>query len=442
VSIGPPPSWGGFPDQNQNGRQPEQSFFLLSEIEERPWDWIEQPFLLDSTFHLLVGKKAAGKGLWLVHTAARVTRGELGRKTGVLWLAMSEDSYAVDLVPRMRAAGGELSQVVGMTGLIRLPEQQQILADRITSEIGLVVIDPLVGAMNGGLSSSSESDVRPMLQGLNRLADEQEAMVIGIRHISIKANQGEALANVLGSTAWVDVPRMVLGVFRDDEHHDMRHLFVLAGNRTSPEPVGAMFHVGGVLLDGHKQPTPKAEILGASMKDPDELLTAKGPRTDTGEAEKLLLQTLLDAPGRQMLSDLLDTYVATQTGVAVKTIQNLRWRIGSKGSGLIKSFRPPGDTTAPWTVMLTEAGRLIAEGQSVDDFATTPSPPTSSTSLLSQNSGKLGSWAVEQDPSDPSDPSTSLQIPPDPSDPSDPEQPPLLPPNAPEWEKRFWDGKE
>jgi len=294
-----------------------------------------------------------------------------------------------------------------------------------------VVIDPLIGAMDGSLSSSSESDVRPMLQGLNRLADEQAVMVIGIRHFSIKAGQNAAIASVLGSTAWVDVPRMVLGVFADDEAYDMRHLFVLAGNRTPTEPTGVMFHVGDVLLDGHRQPTPKAEILGTSMKDPDELLAARGPRDDptrTDEAKHILLEMLLAQPTYSMPCDYLDTLVAEKTGLAVQTLRNLRSKIGSKGTGLIRVWRErPDDKNAPWWVGLTEAGRVIAEGHDLSSpymLSASTKPVVTGSAVSDSQTRSLRS-------------STSLG-----SDTSDTSDTPQLPLGAPEWEKRWHDERE
>jgi len=429
---GPPPTWGGLPDQNGNHRLPDLSWSMASEITERPIHWIDKPFLLDSTFHLLCGKKAVGKGLWLVNTVARMTRGELGEKTGVLWLSMSEDSYAVDLVPRLRAANAELSEVACLTnGHIRLPEQSELLAERIQPHIGLVVIDPLAGTL-GAASANNDWEIRPMLQGLNQLADERQVIVVGIRHFSIKAGNGnEAIASVLGSTAWVDVPRMVLGVFRDDQEPDMRHLFVLAGNRTTPEPTGVVFHVGGIEMSGHEEPVPKASILGVSLKDPNELLSARGPRDDatkTEAAKSVILHILHEQPTQQMLCDVLDTLVAEETGLAVKTLRNLRTNMGSKGSGLIRMWRErPDDKTTPYWVGLTESGKLIAEGHLLSSpymplVPVKPEVPGSEGTNLQM--GSLGSQG-------------SL-----PSVPLVPEALPQLPPNAPEWEKRYWESRE
>lgn len=438
-----PPSWGGLPDQPGNGRLPDLIWTLASEVQPRPIRWVEKPFLLDSTFHLLVGKKAAGKGLWLTHTAARISRGELGPKTGVLWLSMSEDSYAVDIVPRLIVANAELAEVCFLAnGLIRLPEQMQLLEERILPHIGLVVIDPLAGVMGSGLSSNNDTDIRPLLQGLNQMADRKQVMVVGIRHISIKAGGDEALASVLGSTAWVDVPRMVLGLFRDDVSTDLRHLFVLAGNRTPSEPTGAMFHVGGMPLDGHEEEVPTATLLGTSMKDPNELLSARGPNSSrTREAEDLVIKTLAEQPGEATYSDIIDTRLAQETGLAAQTIRNLRVKMGSKGTGLLRAWRErPDDKTSPWIVGLSESGRALARERGWMEDHSAPLIPSPSTPPLGLSDTQRESYSAGRDLIQESEteavsgtPGSAV------SKDLESQQVPL---DAPDWEKNFWQGKE
>ena len=52
-----------------------------------------------------------GKGTVLAKIASRVTRGELGPKRNVVWIG-SEDSAAIDLKPRILAAGGEPERIL------------------------------------------------------------------------------------------------------------------------------------------------------------------------------------------------------------------------------------------------------------------------------------------------------------------------------------------
>src|SRR5215475_12115912 len=66
----------------------------LSEIETRPIVFLDKPVWQEAAFHLLVGRKNSGKGTYLAGEAARVTRGELGERRNIMWIASGEDSYA------------------------------------------------------------------------------------------------------------------------------------------------------------------------------------------------------------------------------------------------------------------------------------------------------------------------------------------------------------
>src|SRR5262245_57303107 len=83
----------------------------LSEIEPRPIIFLDQPVWQEAAFHLLVGRKNSGKGTFLAGEAARVTRGELGERPKVIWIAAGEDSYAIDVRPRIEAAGGNVDNI-------------------------------------------------------------------------------------------------------------------------------------------------------------------------------------------------------------------------------------------------------------------------------------------------------------------------------------------
>src|SRR5262245_56946821 len=273
-----PRSWGGRGDEYTHPI-PEVRTILLSEVEERAIRWIDRPFLMAGTLHLLVGTKEVGKGLWLTAVAAAVTRGVYGPKTGVLWISL-EDDLAIDVRPRIRAAEGEPASILAVEGGIRLPEQIQTLDKLITDEVGLVVIDPVGGTLGGGRSSNNDYDVRPLMQELNFLAARRDVMVIASRHVTMKTSRYSegVLSAVLGSSDWLHVPRMVLALLADDVELDQRHLFVVTGNRVRRGMPGRILWIDAVTLDGHDEPVPRVVNLGTSLRDPNELLSAGGTR--------------------------------------------------------------------------------------------------------------------------------------------------------------------
>src|SRR5436190_2182821 len=70
----------------------EQIVRQLSLVEMLPIVFVDKPLFQANAFHLLVGKKNAGKGTFLSSVAARFTRGELGEARNVIWIAAGEDS--------------------------------------------------------------------------------------------------------------------------------------------------------------------------------------------------------------------------------------------------------------------------------------------------------------------------------------------------------------
>jgi len=124
----------------------------LSTVTPRNVDWHWRPFVQASAFHLLAGEGGAGKGSWLALMTAAMTLGKsefLDGPRNVIIVA-SEDSAAVDLVPRITAAGGDLSRVIMLTrrGGILLPRDIVYLEEKIKTErngaaTGAVIIDPV-----------------------------------------------------------------------------------------------------------------------------------------------------------------------------------------------------------------------------------------------------------------------------------------------------------
>jgi hypothetical protein len=219
--------------------------------------------------------------------------------------------------------------------------------------VGLYVIDPVANHI-GDSNSNSDGEVRHAIAPLNRLADELGCLLIGVRHPGKDRTRG-ALASILGSTAWVDTPRAVVFVAVDDEDELVRHIQVVAGNRSLNGSAQA-FRIEAVTVEGLAEPITRAVELGESSKSVDDLIANAAPgESKSGRARELILD-ILDAEGWQE-SDTLDARVARETGLAVKTIKNTRTSL--KDAGLIKVFPERDETKAikRWIVGRTEAPR-------------------------------------------------------------------------------------
>jgi AAA domain-containing protein len=348
---------------------PTLAWRRLSEIEMRSIVFLDRPLWQASAFHLVVGRKGVGKGTMLTDLASRVTRGELGAKRTVVWIA-SEDSAAIDIRPRLVAAEGDDDRVITLTDWLQLPRDIGALRSTLVEirDDGLVIIDP-VGNHITGKDSNSDTDIRDAIAPLNDLADVLETMLVGVRHLTEKECKSGALAAILGSSAWVQVPRAVIGIARDNEEAHVSHVQCLSGNRLPPETPGRRFQIEGVMLDGLENEVTRAVWTGESTKNVETLIgeTRKEP-SKSDAARNLILDALDDAPGRRIESDELDALVARETGLAAQTIRNLR--AGLKNEGLIRSVPDKDDagqvqrwlierTKAPWARASSVSGSPV-----------------------------------------------------------------------------------
>jgi hypothetical protein len=145
----------------------------------------------------------------------------------------------------------------------------------------------------------------------------------------------------------------VLAFAKDDEDEMTFHVQVVAGNRSGRTTAQA-YRIE--LRDiGLAEPVTYAVALGESRKDVDELLiTTRRPSKSTGARD--LIIDILEREGEQE-SDTLDARVAQETGLAAKTVRNLRSEL--KNEGLIRNvpIRDETGSAVRWKVVRTHAPR-------------------------------------------------------------------------------------
>jgi hypothetical protein len=326
----------------------------LAEIGMRSILWFERPIWQRSAFQLLAGAKGSGKGTYLASLAARVTLAGLN----VIFIS-TEDSAEIDLKPRLVAAGYVEERCFLIRQHVYLPDdvgRLRELAVGLEGGCGMLVIDPVANHI-GDTNSNSDAEVRNAIAPLNGLADELDCVLIGVRHPGKDRSRG-AVASILGSTAWIDTPRAVVMIARDDEDPAVRHIQVVAGNRSLNGSAHA-FRIEAVDVEGLTEPITLAVDIGESAKSVDDLLanghTEKTATSRSGHARELILD-ILDDEGEQE-SDALDARVAEETGLNARTVRNLRGELSS--AGLIKAVAIANDAGGVdhWQVVRTRAPR-------------------------------------------------------------------------------------
>ncbi len=355
-----PTGWGGRPDPNaspMNGR-----VLRLGEVAPIEPQFVERPLIQAATFHLLAARPETGKGVLCTRWIARCTNGDMyGKPKNALWLSSEEDP-ARDLRPRLDVAGADVERVIQIPNEFRLPRDIEWLRDyaaNVVGNVGLIVLDPLSNHI-GTANSNADEEVRLGLQPLAILAGQIDVPIIGARHVSTKEASSGFIAKILGSTAWVAVPRVVIGAAHDEE--GVVHVRVVKGNRVRRDEAGVQFTIDSAPYLNWRETVPVAVDQGESRADIDSLLKGGSGRESNSKSEeaRTAIVNILRAHGGQLESDALDAKVAEEAGVAARTVRNLRGELRDRG--WLRAYpEREGDKITRWMISLTNAAPYTSE---------------------------------------------------------------------------------
>jgi hypothetical protein len=197
----------------------------LSEIEIRRTNWIWRNYIPAGKLTLIAGEPGIGKSTIVGDVIAKITRGAVlptGERSGVTArciIASAEDSTDDTIGPRLISAGVDQSRVEFIKNIFTLPNDINLLKDRIVKfGARILVIDPLNAYIAGGVDSHNDHDVRRILSPLDELARETECAIILISHFN-KSSDRPMAHRVSGTVAYVAAARSVLIVSRlnDDQ---------------------------------------------------------------------------------------------------------------------------------------------------------------------------------------------------------------------------------
>jgi Bifunctional DNA primase/polymerase, N-terminal/AAA domain len=260
----------------------------LSTVEARDVDWLWNPFLPLGMLSMISGDPGSGKSYIAQNIAAEGSRGRLrdGRIVApfsTLYLTVENPEHEV-MRPRFDLLGGDPSRFYLLKGTSLTVDEEQMkgsvtLADvhilgMAIKETGarLVVVDPLQSFLGSGVDLHRSNETRPVLDGLGKLAEEQDCSILILRHLA-KTGGGKAIHRGLGSIDLTGAVRseMLAGALPDDP--DSRALIHIKSN------VGPLGRALGYAIDGEGrfswtgESTITAFDLLASPEGPDRKLT-------------------------------------------------------------------------------------------------------------------------------------------------------------------------
>lgn len=340
-----------------------------SDIEPEPvvWAWLDEGNgrIPAGAMTVAAGREGTGKSSFGIKMAADITCGILpgafeGHPRDVFYIAV-EDSWKQTIVPRLLAAGADLTRVWRVEAVdheygettLSLPQDNSLLeAEILDKKVALVVLDPLMSCIGKGIDTHREREVRQALDPLARMADKTGAVLLGIAHFN-KGSNTDPASLITGSGAFKNVPRAVFGFARDDDN-DCRVMTQAKNSLGRADLPSLAYNVVSAEVPTRLGVTyvGKFVFLGEAARSVDEILAAgqeTGDHGDRNEAADWLRGYLTDNGGEASAADLKKA--AGADDISWRTLQRARGKAGvvsersGFGKGSVWRFKPTGQNT-------------------------------------------------------------------------------------------------
>ena len=238
---------------------------LASEVTPEKIDWLWPDRLARGKLNFIAGPPDQGKSQITCDLSARVSNGtewpnhegKIDEPGSVIILA-AEDDAADTILPRLVAAGADLTKIFILQMMVRplankgervfnVAEDIALLTELIESKpdhkFKLLIIDPINSYM-GGTDTWKAGEVRTVLAPLGNWSEKQGVSTLFLSHLS-KGGKGAALNRVLDSGAFTAVCRS--GWFVAPEMEDKAEtgtkFFVKGKNNLGPPKVGLTYPI-------------------------------------------------------------------------------------------------------------------------------------------------------------------------------------------------------
>jgi hypothetical protein len=206
---------------------------------------------------MIAGDPGLGKSTILIEIAAlhsvggEFPCGEGRAQQCEVVILTAEDGLRDTMVPRLMAAGADLSKIHFLTGTKTEGDDGESMFDlardiaalravfKTNPDIKILIIDPLTAYL-GATKAKENSEVRRTLMPLVKLIEDFDVCVLANNHLNKGA--GKALYRILDSIAFVAVGRTVHIVIKDADNPDNRKLICDKTNIGS-KPLGLTYIV-------------------------------------------------------------------------------------------------------------------------------------------------------------------------------------------------------
>jgi hypothetical protein len=285
------------------GQDSETTGFMVinaTDIKPEQLTWLWPGRIPQGTVCWFTGKPKTGKSLAILDLIARITTGKDwpdGEKNILppqdVMLCISEDILSKTVIPRLMAAGADLSHVK-FHDRMKLPEGSrnlQLSADaRLLKKaldamptVSLLILDPLE-SFSGDVNINSNQEIRPITNAITEICAKTGVTLIGIIHDN-KRSDVSAIQKIPGGSAVSAVARAAFGFSRDPENRNEYFMSLVAGSLSKKE-TGLKYTIGEKVVDGFKAPL----IVWGEEHDntADDLLNAERDKSPSKDGAKLI----------------------------------------------------------------------------------------------------------------------------------------------------------
>jgi hypothetical protein len=341
------------------------SFTLSKDSGETgPTQWLIENRVLQFKFNLIFGRGEAGKssivgkiiGDWHNDTSLKGER-KLNR---VLWLT-EEEGLTGKVKPRLFQYGLDDDQIYTInyhTGECPRPilpqDHDKFVKFLKENKINCIVIDPWTEVLNGDWSVFQPEQMRPYINGLNRVCFAARATIFGIGHVR-KASGSHSSDDMLGCRQIMDSTRCVNRVDKTEDLHPC-HFFTVQkcndADPTYPMQFGFSPKVNGFS---------KVEWLGEkelTIADIKAMSESKVKRGKMEQAIRLLTEAL--ATQEVSAKDLIEE--AKSYGIGDRTLDDAKAQLNIKSERRI--YADSGKAYWVWMMPKEAATNITTSGES------------------------------------------------------------------------------
>jgi len=270
----------------------------LSKRTALPVKWLWRNRFPLGTVSLIAGEKESGKSTLCEWIAAHVTTGEdwpdvENNEEGSVIIAQTENDWDRQVVPILDAFKANRDKIFEFDPLendtTKICDNLRILIRKI-GDVRLILFDPITEYV-GNLEGNAEIPVRHALKPFFDIAHEFNLAILFVKHLR-KAPAGNILEKIGGSGSWVNVPRAVWIVAKDEkDEREERRKFIKGALNLTRETTDLAFSIfnrnGYPFIAWEEEPLDRDEGKSEFM-DPEE----KEKLTAKAYAKEFILATL------------------------------------------------------------------------------------------------------------------------------------------------------